>query len=288
MIPRSFDYLRPTSLDEAISALTEYDDEAKILAGGHSLLPVMKLRLADPAVLVDLCGVPGLSGVRLEGDKIVVGAMTTHYTLTTDPLVREHCRILAEVTAQVGDRQVRYRGTLGGALAHSDAAGDQPALALALDAELVAQGPDGRRVIPAAQFFLGFFENSLEPDEVLVEIRLPKLDDSWSFNYQKFNRVEQGWAIVGSCALLRRDATGVTDARVGLTNMGTGPLRAAGTEKALIGAPATAESFAAAAARAADGTNPPGDPHAQPDYRRHLAEVLTRRALENAVAAPGH
>lgn len=283
MIPAAFDYIRAGSVDEAVAALTEHGDEAKLLAGGHSLLPLMKLRLADPAVLVDLGRVDALRGVRDDGDALVVGALTTHHAVVNDPLVREHAPILAEATATVGDPQVRHRGTLGGALAHGDAAGDLPAVALALGAELVAQGPGGRRSIPAADFFLGYLETALADDEVLVEVRVPKLGDGWSGRYEKFNRVAQAWAVVGSCALVRRDNGRIAEARVGLTNMGTVPVRAVRTEEALAGA--TADDVAAAAALASEGTEPPGDLNAQPDYRRQLAQVLTRRALEQAISA---
>jgi len=282
VIPAGFDYVRAGSVDEAVSALAEHGDEAKVLAGGHSLLPLMKLRLAFPEVIVDLGRVEDLKGVREDGDTLVIGSMTTHHAVVHDELVRRHTPVLAQTTATVGDPQVRHRGTIGGALAHGDAAGDLPAAVLALDAELVAQGPNGRRSIPAAEFFVSFLETALTHDEVLVEVRVPKLADGWSGHYEKFNRVAQAWAIVGSCALVRRDNGEIAEARVALTNMGTVPVRATQTEQALAGA--AADDIADAAALAAEDTDPPKDLNAHPDYRRHLARVLTRRALERAIS----
>ena len=285
MIPAAFDYVRPTSVEEAVAALAEHGDEAKVLAGGHSLLPLLKLRFAYPEVLVDLGRIPELRGIRAEGDRLTIGAMTTHYQVVGDPLLRTHCAILSQATAKVGDPQVRHRGTLGGALSHGDAAGDLPAVALALEAELVLQGPGGRRSVAAADFFVDYLQTALADDEVLVEVRVPKLDGSWGANYQKFSRSAQAWAIVGACALVRRDNGSIAEARVGLTNMGNVPLRAGATERALRGAALSGDPIPAAAAVAAEGIDPPADLSAQPDYRRHLARVLTRRALQAAVGA---
>lgn len=285
MIPASFDYVRVGSVDEAVSALAEGGEGAQLLAGGHSLLPLLKLRLAFPTTLVDVGRVAELTGVTEDGGELVIGAGTTHDALLRDPLVREHCAPLAAVTARVGDPQVRHRGTLGGATAHADPAGDQPALLLALDATLVAQGADGRREIPAAEFFHDYLETALEPDEVLVSLRVPKLDAGWGFDYRKFNRVAQAWAVVGACALVHRSDGTVDDARVGLVHMGTTPLRARAAEEALTGVAAgDGDALAVAAERAADDTDPPADQNAQPDYRRHLARVLTRRAVESALS----
>ena len=281
MIPAPFDYVRASSIDDAVSALSEHGDEAKVLAGGHSLLPLMKLRLAFPAVLVDVGRVDDLKGVREDGDQLVIGAATTHHDVVYDPLVQQHCGLLGDVAELIGDPQVRHRGTFGGALAHGDAAGDLPATLLALEGELVAQGPSGRRTIPARDFFGDYLETVLAPDEVLVEVRVPKLGQGWGWRYEKFNRVAQAWAIVGACALVRRDNGAVGEARVGLTHMATVPLRATATEQALAGA--GADAVADAAAQAAEGTDPPDDNNADPDYRRHLARVLTRRALEAAL-----
>ncbi|MPZ86652.1 MAG: xanthine dehydrogenase family protein subunit M [Nitriliruptorales bacterium] len=284
MIPFPFDYVRPASVAEAIAALGEHGDEAKILAGGHSLLPLMKLRLAAPGVIVDLGRVGELRGVRDDGDMLAIGAMTTHAAVVDDPLVRQHCGILSQTAALVGDPQVRHRGTIGGSLAHGDAAGDLPAVALAVGAELVAEGPAGRRTIPASDFFIDYLSTALGEDEVLVEVRMPKLGPGWGYHYEKFNRVAQAWAVVGACALVRRENGGIAEARVGLTNMGTVPVRAGTTEQALAGASADSGAIAEAAAHAAEGTDPPTDLSAHADYRRHLAQVLTRRALEAAAS----
>lgn len=281
MIPASFEYVRAGSVEEAIGALQEHGDEAKLLAGGHSLLPLMKLRLAAPEVLVDLGRVRELTGVRETDDgRLAIGAMTRHQELMDDPLLREHCGVLAEVTAFVGDAQVRHRGTIGGALAHGDAASDLPGVLLALEGSVVAQGPSGQREIAAGDLFVDFLTTALAEDEVVTEVRVPKLDGSWSWHYEKFSRVAQAWAIVGALGLVRRSNGTIDDARVTLTNMGTVPLRASGVEDALRGG--STDAIADAAARAADGTEPASDLNATADFRRHLARVLTRRALEAA------
>ncbi len=281
MIPAAFDYVRPGSVDEAVAALAEHGDEAKVLAGGHSLLPLMKLRLAFPAMIVDAARISELQGVRDGGDHLVIGAMTPHHEVMHDPGVRAHCGLLAEATAQVGDPQVRHRGTIGGALAHGDAAGDLPAVVVAAEAQLVVQGPRGRRVIPASEFFVDYLETALAPEELLVEVRVPKLD-GWGYRYEKFHRVAQAWAIVGVAALVRTDNGDIAEARVGLTNMGSVPVRATGTEAALAGSGRDDGAIRAAAGRADEGTNPPSDLNAEEDYRRHLAQVLTARAVTAA------
>ena len=283
MIPPAFDYVRVSTIDEAVQALGQHGEDAKVLAGGHSLIPLLRLRLAYPTVLVDVGRVDEMRGVRDDGDHLVIGAATTHDAVATNDLVKRHCGIIAEVVSHVGDPQVRHRGTFGGGLAHGDSAGDIPALALALDAEFLVQGPAGRRTVPASEFFVDYLQTALQPDDVLVEVRVPKLGPGWGFNYQKFNRVAQAWAIVGSCALVRRDNGSIAEARVGLTHMATTPIRATATEQALAGAPA--DAIADACDRAAEGTNPPEDLNARADYRQHLARVLTRRAVENAVGA---
>jgi carbon-monoxide dehydrogenase medium subunit len=280
MIPAAFDYVRVSSVDDAVAALAEHGDEAKILAGGHSLLPMMRLRLAFPETLVDIGRVDELHGVREDGDWLAIGAATTHHDVVHDPLVNQHCGALSHVASMIGDPQVRHRGTIGGGIAHSDPAGDLPAVLTALDGELVAQGPNGRRTIAAGDFFVDYLETALSPDEVLVEVRVPRLGDGWRWNYQKFNRVAQAWAIVGACALVKRGNGTIEEARVGLTNMGTVPIRASATEQALAGA--SPDGIAEAADAAADGTEPPSDLNADADFRRHLARVLTRRALEAA------
>jgi aerobic carbon-monoxide dehydrogenase medium subunit len=283
MIPAQFEYIRPSSLDEAVRALAEGGDEAKVIAGGQSLLPLLRLRLAYPDLLVDIGGLHELGGVTDHGDSLLIGARTTHYQVVHDPLIAEHCGLLAQAAATVADPAVRHRGTLGGSLAHADPAGDLPAVVLALDATLLASGPGGTREIPAAEFFVDYLTTSLRPGEILTGVRVPKLGREWGYRYEKFHRTAQAWAIVGVAALARRSNGQVAEARVGLTNMGPVPVRAAAVEMAAAGADATAEALAAAAASAADGTNPPADLHGQPDYRSHLARVLTGRAL--AVAA---
>jgi aerobic carbon-monoxide dehydrogenase medium subunit len=281
VIPASFEYVRAGSVEEAIGALQEHGDEAKLLAGGHSLLPLMKLRLAAPEVLVDLGRVRALTGVRETDDgRLAIGAMTRHQDVMDDPLVREHCGVLAEVTAVVGDAQVRHRGTIGGALAHGDSASDLPGVLVALEGSVVARGPTGEREIAAGDLFVDFLTTALAEDEVVTEIRVPKLDGSWGWRYEKFSRVAQAWAIVGALGLVRRANGSIEDARVTLTNMGTVPVRAGGVEEALRGG--STDAIADAAAQAADGTEPASDLNATADFRRHLARVLTRRALEAA------
>jgi aerobic carbon-monoxide dehydrogenase medium subunit len=287
MIPPSFDYLRPSTVDEAVGALGRAGEDAKVLAGGQSLLPLLRLRLTYPSTLVDLGRVEGLRGIRLDGDRLAIGAMTTHHQVRTDPLVREHCPLLAQATGTVADPAVRHRGTLAGSLAHADPAADLPAVALALDAELVIAGPDGRRTVPAGEFFADYLETALAPGEVLVEVRVPVLGAGWGGWYEKFNRTAQAWAIVGVAALVRLDGDTIAEARIGLANMGSTPLRAAATESALVGTAHANGGIATAAAHAAEGTTPSGDLSAQPDYRRHLARVLTGRAVRRAVAAAG-
>jgi len=282
VIPASVDYVAPDSVAGALSALAEAGEDAKILAGGQSLLPVLRLRLAYPSLLVDLRKVSELRGVREEGDAIVIGAMTRHADVMSDPLVKTHAALVAAATATVADPAVRHRGTFGGALAHADPAGDLAAVALALDAQLVVEGSGGPRTIPAAEFFVDYLQTALGPDEVLVEVRVPKLSGDWGVRYEKFNRVAQAWAIVGVAAAVRRDNGTIAEARVGLTNMGAIPVRAHAVEQALVGAGAEQGAVSAAAAHAAEGTTPPSDLSGQADYRTHLAQVLTRRAVLRA------
>ncbi|MGW4064301.1 FAD binding domain-containing protein [Amycolatopsis sp. NPDC004747] len=268
MIPASFQYLRASTVDEALALLSSHGDDAKVLAGGHSLLPLMKLRLAAPEYLVDIAPLDELRFVRLENGEVVIGALSRYSSLAQDPVLLEHAPLLAHVAGEVGDRQVRHRGTIGGSLVHADAAADLPAAVLASDAVLVARGPSGERRIPAAEFFLGPFTTPLDPAELLTEIRLPaQTGKGWGF--EKFTRRAIDWAMVGVT---------VVDGRVGLVNMGGVPLRATATEEALAGGASIEE----AAALAASGTNPPDEPHATAEYRRHLARVLTRRALAQA------
>ncbi len=279
MIPAKFDYAAPASLEEALSTLASAGEDAKLMAGGQSLIPVLRLRLADPSTVIDLTGVAEMHGVRDDGDAIVVGACTPHVEVLADTLLSEHLPLVGQATATVADRQVRRRGTFGGALAHADPAGDLGAVALAADAELVIASQGGaRRTVAAADFFVDYLTTVVEPTEILVEIRLPKLT-GWGTAYEKFQRVAQAWSIVGVAAAVKVEGGTVSDARIGLTNMGSTPLRATDAEQALIGQPASAESIASAAAKAAEGTEPPSDVNGQADYRKQLAVVLTRRAL---------
>jgi aerobic carbon-monoxide dehydrogenase medium subunit len=273
MIPASFDYQRAESVEEALAALAEHGEDAKLLAGGHSLLPLMKFRLATPALLVDVGRLHDLSYVRDEGDHLAVGALTRHCDLERHPLARQFAPVLAHVAGQVGDPQVRHRGTIGGSIAHGDPASDLPATVLALGGTLVLRGPGGGRSVPASEFHQGFLETALHPDEMLVEVQVPKGDGSrWSF--QKFNRRAQDWAIVGVVAV-RNGSTSVA-----LVNMGSVPVRASAVEEAL----AAGAGAGVAAEQADQGTEPSSDVNASSEYRRHLARVLVRRALEEVGA----
>ncbi|MBM9463656.1 xanthine dehydrogenase family protein subunit M [Aeromicrobium sp. YIM 150415] len=278
MIPADFDYLAPTTLDEAVAALAEHGDDAKIIAGGQSLLPVLRMRLNAPEVLIDVGRIEGLRGIRDDGDALVIGATTTHHTVSGDPLVREHAGLIAKAIEHLADAQVRHRGTFGGALSHADPAGDLGAPVLALGAEFLVVGPGGRRTIAADDFFDDFFTTSMADDELLVEVRIPKYT-GWGAHYEKFVRVAHQWPIVAVAAAVRTDGGTIAEARVGLTNMDVTPVRARAVEEALVGLPATDEAVRQAAAIAADGTNPPTDLNGDADYRRHLAAVLTRRAV---------
>jgi aerobic carbon-monoxide dehydrogenase medium subunit len=280
MIPAQFDYVRAGSVDEAVAALAQHGDEAKVLAGGQSLIPLLRLRLAYPEVVVDIGRVEEMRGVRDDGDHIVIGAMTTHHDVIRNDLVNAHCGLVVAATKTVADPAVRHRGTFGGALSHADPAGDLPAVVLALDGEFVVAGSGGRRTVAASDFFVDYLQTALAPDEVLVEVRLPKLGDGWGFHYEKFQRVVQAWAIVGVAAAVHRSNGSISEARIGLTNMGSTPLRATATEQALAGADLSA--IADAAGHAADGTSPSSDLNGAADYRQHLARVLTRRAVAAA------
>jgi len=285
MIPAAFAYARPTTVEEALQAVADGGEDVKIMAGGQSLIPVMRLRLAAPETVVDLTKVAELRGVREEGDALVIGAMTTHSDVLSDPLIARWAPLVAQATETVADRQVRHRGTFGGALAHADPAGDLPAVALALDAEFVISGRNGPRTVPAADFFVDYLTTALEEGELLVEIRIPKLQGTWGMHYEKFNRVAQAWSIVAVAAAVRSDGGRIAEARIGLTNMGPVPLRASEVEAALAEAEATPEVIAAAAEQAAEGTSPSSDLNAQADYRQHLVTVLTRRAVTAAAGS---
>jgi aerobic carbon-monoxide dehydrogenase medium subunit len=279
MIPAKFDYTRPASVGEAVRALADGGEDAKVIAGGQSLLPLLRLRLSFPDLLVDVGGIEGLRGVRDEGGSLWIGALTTHDEVVRDPAIAAHCGLLSEAAGMVADPAVRHRGTLGGSLAHADPAGDLPAVALALDVTLIAQGPGGEREIPAGDFFLDYLTSALEPGEILTGVRVPKLGEGWGYRYEKFHRTAQAWAIVGVAALARRANGHVAEARIGLANMGPVPVRAAAAESAAAGSEASRDALRSAAQRADEGTNPPADLHGAPDYRRHLARVLTARAL---------
>jgi carbon-monoxide dehydrogenase medium subunit len=278
VIPAQFDYVAPASLDEALAALAEAGDDAKIIAGGQSLLPVLRMRLNAPEKVIDLGRIDALRGVRDDGDAIVVGAMTTHADVLRDPLVHEHALVITKAVEQLADPQVRHRGTFGGALAHADPAGDLGAPALALDAEFVIAGQGGTRTVPAEGFFVDLFTTAIEDGEILTEVRIPKRS-GWGAHYEKFVRVAHQWPIVAVAAAVRTEGGTISEARVGLTNMASTPLRARAVEDALVGKPATDEAVREAAASAAEGTNPPSDLNGDADYRRHLATVLTRRAV---------
>ncbi|MGH3509505.1 MAG: FAD binding domain-containing protein [Nocardioidaceae bacterium] len=278
MIPAQFEYVAPSSVEEALSAIAEAGDDGKVIAGGQSLLPVLRMRLNAPSTVIDLGKIEALRGVRDDGDAIVIGAMTTHHAVLHDPLVAEHAQLLAKATATVADPQVRHRGTFGGALAHADPAGDLGAPVLALGAEFVIVGAGGTRTVAADDFFTDLFETAIAEGELLTEVRIPKYT-GWGAHYEKFVRVSHQWSIVAVAAAVKVDGGAIGEARVGLTNMGSTPLRARSVEQALVGRPATDEAVRAAAASAADGTNPPSDLNGDADYRRHLATVLTRRAV---------
>lgn len=282
MIPASFDYIAPQSLEEALAALSSDAEEIKVMAGGQSLIPVLKLRLAAPTLIVDLANVPGLVGVTDTGDSIEIGAMTTHSEVASNALVAQHAEVLGKAAESVADPQVRHRGTLGGALVHADPAGDLPAPLLALDGELVIAGPDGERTVRASQFFEDLFTTAVADGEILTCIRIPK-HTSWKGHYEKFTRVAQQWSIVAVAANIKTDGATISEAKIALTNMGSTALRVPSVEAALVGRPASVDVIKAAAARAAEGTNPPSDTNGDADYRRHLASVLTGRAVLAAV-----
>jgi aerobic carbon-monoxide dehydrogenase medium subunit len=284
VIPAAFDYVAPTTVDDAVRALADAGEDAKVLAGGQSLLPVLRMRLAAPTTIVDLGRIAELRGVREDGGSIVIGAMTRHDDVLRDPLVAEHAALLAKATRLVADPQVRHRGTFGGSLAHADPAGDLLAPTLTLDAELVVSGVDGRRTVPAAEFFTDLFTTALGPGEILCEVRVPK-HTGWQAHHEKMNRVAQAWSIVSVSAALRVEGGSIAEAKVGLTNMAATPLRATGVEQALVGQPATAEAIRAAAQHAAEGTSPSTDSNADAEYRQHLARVLTGRAVAAAAGA---
>lgn len=281
MIPPEFDYVAPTTIDDAVAALAQAGEDAKVIAGGQSLMPLLRLRLAAPTTLIDLGRIDELCGVREDGDALVIGSMTTYYDALRNPLVGKHALLISEATRTIADPQIRHRGTLGGGLAHADPAGDLCAPVLALDATLTVAGPSGRRSIPVAEFFVDYFTTALRSDEILVEVRIPK-HTGWAAQYEKLNRVAQAWSIVGVAATVQVDGGVIRQARVALTNMAAIPVRARGVEEALIGQPANEELIRAAAEHAVEGTDPLADSDADAEYRSHLAKVLTRRAVATA------
>ncbi|WP_457253892.1 FAD binding domain-containing protein [Pedococcus sp. P5_B7] len=284
MIPASFDYVAPTSVADALAALAEAGDDAKVLAGGQSLLPILRMRLNAPAKVIDLGRIEELKGVSEDGDHIVIGAMTTYADVLASDLVRQHAGLLTDAITEVADPQIRHRGTVGGALVHADPAGDVGAPALALDTEFVITGSGGERTVAATDFFQDLFETAVGEGELLTAIRIPK-HTGWGHRYEKFVRVSHQWSIVAVAATVRVDGGTIAEARVGLTNMGSTPLRATAVEQALVGRAATDEAVRDACAAAADGTNPPSDLNGDSDYRKHLATVLARRAVLAAAGA---
>ncbi|GAA3389367.1 FAD binding domain-containing protein [Cryptosporangium minutisporangium] len=284
MIPAQFDYLAPTTIGEAVAALSQHGDDAKLLAGGQSLLPVLRMRLNAPEVVIDLGRIDALRGIRDEGDAIVIGAMTEHSVVGSDPLVAEHATLIAKAVEHLADAQIRHRGTFGGALAHADPAGDLGAPVLALGGQFVVTGPGGTRTVAADEFFVGLFETAIGDDEILTEVRIPK-HTGWGAHHAKFVRIAHQWPIVAVAATVRTEGGVIAEAKIGLANMGSTPLRARATETALAGVPAAVDAVAPAAARAAEGTSPPSDLNGDAEYRQHLARVLTRRAVLAAAGA---
>jgi carbon-monoxide dehydrogenase medium subunit len=281
VIPAEFDYVKAGSVDEAVAALVAGGEDSKILGGGQSLLPVLRLRLNAPSVLVDVSGIDELCQVTDEGSSILVGAGVTTYEVTRHALVTAHVPLLSQAAGLVADPAIRHRGTFGGSCTHADPSGDMPTVAAAVDAEFVVAGPAGRRTVSARDFFVDFFTTAVGLDEVLVAVRLPK-QDGWGSHYEKFHRTAQAWAIVGVAAAVKVEGGVITGAKVALTNMGPTPVRATSVEAALVGGPATTEAIAAASASAAEGTSPTTDTHADAEFRRHLARVLTGRAVARA------
>ncbi len=281
MIPAAFDYVAPTSVEDALAALAEGGDDAKVLAGGQSLLPILRMRLNAPEKVIDLGRIEALRGIRDEGDHLVIGAMTPYSDVVESDLVREHAGLLVDAIAEVADPQIRHRGTVGGALVHADPAGDVGAPVMALDSELVIAGPGHERTVSADDFFVDLFETAVGEGELLTAIRIPK-HTGWGSRYEKFVRVSHQWSIVAVAATVRSEGGVIQEARIGLTNMGSTPLRAPGVENALRGK--AMDDVEAACAGAAEGTNPPSDLNGDSDYRRHLAVVLTRRAVLAAMA----
>ena len=284
MIPGSFEYFAPTALDEALSLLQEHGDDAKVLAGGHSLIPTMKLRLAEPAVIIDIGRIGGLKGISESGGKLVIGALTTHHELESSDLVQQRVPLLAQTAAEIGDVQVRNKGTIGGSLAHADPAADWPATILALDADLQIAGPNGERTVKATDFFQGLYETDLGDDEILTAVHVSIPDANTKGTYLKLHQVASGFALAGVAVVLTKSGDTCQNVSVGITGVSDAPYRASGVESALTGAALTADNIAAAAARAVDGITALEDIHASQAYRQNLAQVYTRRAIESTAS----
>jgi len=285
MYPAQFDYHTPGTVREALDLLGRYGDDAKLLAGGHSLIPAMRFRLAQPKHLVDLRKVPGLAGIKEEGGMLVIGALATHYAIESSALVKSKCPVLAATAAMIGDPMVRNMGTIGGSLAHADPAADYPAAIIALGAEMVAEGPKGKRTIKADDFFKGLLTTALGADEILTEVRVPVCGPKVGCAYLKFPHPASRFAVVGVAAVLTVDAGKVTKAGVGITGAGTKAVRAKGVEAGLQGKALDASAIQAAADRAPDGVDVQADLQGSEEYKRHLLKVFARRSIEAAVAA---
>jgi carbon-monoxide dehydrogenase medium subunit len=284
MFPASFGYVAARSVEEALQLLSKHGEDAKLLAGGHSLIPAMKLRLASPRTLIDLGTVPGLSGARLVGSTLAIGALTVHTDVASSDLVRKHVPGLADAASVIGDMQVRNRGTIGGSVAHADPAADLPVILTALNASFIVQSSSDRRIIAADDFFTDFYTTAMNANEILTEIRVPLPGSGSGTAYVKFPHPASGYVVVSAGVLINRQATGIcASARVAMGGLGSGPIRAVATEAELQGKPLTPEVIAAAAAKAADGADPDGDTYASGEYKRHMATVYTRRAIEEAV-----
>ena len=281
MIPMAFDYEVAESVDHAIELLGQHGEDSKLLAGGHSLIPIMRLRLAAPTVLIDLGKLDDLRYVRDGGDHLAIGAMTRHRDLLFNDLVKEHCGIVGWTAGLLGDPSVQHRGTLGGTLAHGDSSGDMPSVIAALEGELTVRGPDGERTVKAANFFQDYMMTDLGEQEVVTEVRVPKLGGNTGWSYKKFSRRSQDWATVGVAAVVERSNGSIGSARIALTSMGATPIRATAVEQALSGA--SPDAVVEAAQSADEGTNPSSDDAASAEFRRHLARVFTQRAVEEAL-----
>jgi carbon-monoxide dehydrogenase medium subunit len=281
VIPVAFDYEVAESVDHAIELLGQHGEDSKLIAGGHSLIPIMRLRLAAPSVLIDLDRLEDLRYVRDEGDHLAIGALTRHRDVHHNELVQEHCGIVGYTAGLLGDPSVQHRGTIGGTLAHGDPAGDMPAVISALEGTLVIQGSNGERTVSASDFFQDYLFTDLEPDEVVKEVRVPKLGANTGWSYKKFSRRSQDWAIVGVAAVVEKSNGNIDSARIGLTSMGSTPIRASAVEEALSGA--SPDQIAGAANSADEGTEPATDDAASAEFRKHLARVWTRRAVEEAL-----